>query len=77
MHFCIVGGFCDSQNTSSRLYGSNTWLQTGGNFTSISSCRFGAPRNLLNSGTEMANAIRFCMQGGQWSEPDYSACRDG
>jgi G protein-coupled receptor 112 len=73
-----VGGFCDENVTNSSLYGDNIWPQTGVNFTAISLCAFGpstqglSPSNIADN----ASAIRHCMRGGIWSEPDYTACRD-
>ena len=56
----------------SDLYGSHLWQMTGPGLNATVNCEFGAP-----FGEGSATAQRLCLLGGQWSEPDYSKCRDG
>ena len=45
---------------------------TSAALNATANCEFGAP-----FGKGSATAYRLCLPGGQWSEPDYSKCRDG
>ena len=56
----------------SDLYGTHLWKSTGPGLNATVNCEFGAP-----FGKGSATAQRLCLPGGQWSEPDYSKCRDG
>ena len=53
------------------MYGSYNWTQTGANLTAFQECEFGGL-----FGTEITFVSRRCLSGGQWSNPDFSSCRD-
>lgn len=70
--YALVGGFCEPEFTNSTLYGTHAWPETGGDQTAIIFCEYGVP---FGRGT--AFAVRSCISGGTWAEPDFTACRDG
>ena len=70
--FLHIDFTCYPDTTESLLYGSYNWTESNPGQTAVQECKYGA-----HSGTGAANVTRDCMSGGTWSEPDFSACRDG
>ena len=67
-------GFCDYERTISSFNVSYNWPETEAGSKAYLPCELLPGPAPFGIGT--ANAIRVCMPGGIWSDPDFSACRN-